>query len=410
MRAALKKIIRAGRLFSAHSARNVLLFNCVFLLLTAACAAPEAPSASNTQTAASVSVSIPTEDCPEDQSTLEICAQGHLLPSDTPLPQLGLEAENPIAPGANPALTPAAPSLAVTPSPSATSAPLPGRCLDDLCSYSGPLFLRRPIDPPANDVADATYRFGSTQSGVRDPHHGVEFLNGFGTPVLAAADGLVAVAGTDVDPISPHGAWPILFYGLYSNFYGNLVVIEHPLPDAIQAEFPDLAGPLYTLYGHLSEISVQPGQQVQAGQQIGKVGMAGIATGSHLHFEVRLGENSYKASHNPELWLAPRPDESGQLMGALAGRFIDSFGNSQEMPDIVLQRLPEGADGPSDFKVTVLTYEEMVLIGQPPFGESFGAGDLPAGLYRLSFPMGGLRQEIVQVYPGQLTVGTFRAQ
>ena len=353
---------------------------------------------------------MPTEDCPEDQSTLEICAQGALLPSNTPLPQSGPETGNPTASGKNPALPLTASSPAQTPSPTAPSAPLPGPCLDDLCSYSGPLFLRRPIDPPANDNVDTTYRFGSTQSGVRDPHHGVEFLNGFGTPVLAAAEGVVAVAGTDVDPISPHGAWPILFYGPYSNFYGNLVVIEHPLPDAIQAAFPDLAGPLYTLYGHLSEISVQPGQLVQPGQEIGRVGMAGIATGSHLHFEVRLGENSYKTSHNPELWLAPHPDESGELMGALAGRFIDSFGNSQEMPDIVLQRLPDGADEPSDFKVTVLTYEEQVLIGQPPFGDSFGVGDLPAGLYRISFPMGGLRQELVQVYPGQLTVVTFRAQ
>ena len=132
--------------------------------------------------------------------------------------------------------------------------------------------------------------------------------------------------------------------------------------------------PLYTLYGHLSEIDVQVGQQVTAGQQIGKVGQAGIATGSHLHFEVRLGENTYQASRNPELWLTPHLDANGQPMGAIAGSFLDSYQNYLEIDSIVLQHLPQGPDGaksPSDFEVSVLTYEEKGLIGQPPWQESF---------------------------------------
>ena len=270
------------------------------------------------------------------------------------------------------------------------------------------LFLRRPIDPPANDSVDITYRFGSTQSHLRDPHHGVEFLNRLGTPVLAAADGKVVVAGTDIEPTSARGVWPITFYGLYSNFYGNLVVIEHAMPAAVSSAFPDIPSPLYTLYGHLSAIEVQPGQEVKAGQEIGKVGMAGIATGSHLHFEVRLGENSYKASRNPELWLAPHIDSNGQPKGALAGRFLNSYNTSLELPSVVLQHLPSGPDGPSDFEVSMTTYEEKGLLGQAPFLESFGAGDLPAGWYRITFPMNGLRKELVQVFPGQLTVVTFR--
>ncbi len=243
---------------------------------------------------------------------------------------------------------------------------------------------------------------------MRDPHHGVEFLNAYGTPVLAAADGIVVTAGGDLDPTSPRGAWPITFYGPYMNFYGNLVVIEHPLPDALKTALPDIPGPIYTLYGHLSEIAVQVGQAVTAGQQIGKVGQAGIATGPHLHFEVRLGENTYAASRNPELWLVPSPSPDGQSMAALAGRFIDSYGNNQEKDSIVLQHLPDGPEGAADFEVAVMTYEEKKLIGQLPWQESFGATDLPPGWYRVSFPMNGLRQELVQVFPGALTVITFR--
>lgn len=310
-------------------------------------------------------------------------------------------------------LTPATLTEAPPSAPTITFIPIPPTpCPPDLCSYMAQFFLRQPIAPPGNDSNDVTYRFGSTQGGQRDPHHGVEFLNPYGTPVLAAADGVVVVAGTDVDPITPRGEWPILYYGPYSNFYGNLVVIEHKLPGELLSVFPDLPQPLYTLYGHLSQIEVSQGQPVQAGQEIGKVGMAGIATGSHLHFEVRLGENLYKEARNPELWLSPHQDKDGRPMGAIAGRFLNSFGASlsgpDELPEVVLQHLPDGPDGPSDYTVTVQTYEEKKLVGLPPWEESFGVGDLPAGWYRLSFPMGGLRQELVQVFPGQLTVVTFR--
>jgi murein DD-endopeptidase MepM/ murein hydrolase activator NlpD len=255
-----------------------------------------------------------------------------------------------------------------------------------------------------------TYRFGTTQGKKRDPHHGVEFLNRYGTPVLAAADGKVIVAGDDLKPTSPQGAWPITFYGPYSNFYGNLVVIEHQTPAALTKAFADFPQPFYTLYGHLSEISVQVGQQVQAGQEIGKVGMAGIATGSHLHFEVRLGENSYKHSHNPEFWLAPRMDSQGQPYGGIAGLIVNRYNTVVAIEDIVLQHLPGGPDQPKDFEVHLQTYQEKVLVGQLPFRDSFGAGDLPAGLYRITFPYFGLQEFIVQVLPGQLTVATLRVK
>ena len=353
------------------------------------------------ETQSAVGTATRTVECSQTSSQGVLCTPDELLSSSTSVtptaPGVSLEAT------ASPEISSSIPSLTSTLVPP-TSTP----CPPDLCAYSDQYFLARPIALPGNDSIDSTYGFGSTQSGRRDPHHGVEFLNGSGTPVLAAADGVVVVTGDDRQPTSPHGVWPITFYGPYSYFYGNLVVIEHQAPQGLLLSFPGLPQPIYTLYGHLSQISVQVGQQVTAGQEIGKVGMTGIAEGSHLHFEVRLGENTYKASRNPELWLKPHTDELGRLMGGIAGRVLNSYNVNLQLSSIVIEHLPEGPDQPNDFQVTLLSYEEKTLIGFAPFEESFGIGDLEAGWYRISYPYLGLQQRLVEVFPGQLTVVTLR--
>jgi len=282
------------------------------------------------------------------------------------------------------------PTAAATAIPTAqpTNTPSPTPCATDLCVIPNPFLLARPIAPPGRDQIDFTYRFGSTQGGQREPHHGVEFLNSSGTPVLAAADGAVVVAGDDRK----------IFYGPYSYFYGNLVVLQHNLPGITQ--------PVYTLYAHLSQILVKQGDQVKAGQRIGLVGMSGVATGSHLHFEVRLGENSYEQSRNPELWLAPHTDENGQLNGALAGRIVDKSGFRLDIPNIVIKHLP-APDQPADSQYYVGTYQEPDLLEQPPWKENFAIGDLPAGWYRVEFVQYGMQERVVRVLPGQLTLVTF---
>ena len=305
-----------------------------------------------------------------------------LLPSATPLK---------LTTTSSPVITP----VQMLPSPD---------CEGNQCVYSGQFFLQRPIDPEDNDKVDVTYRFGTTQGGRREPHHGVEFLNPYGTPVLAAGDGEVVVAGQDDEPITERGVWPIEYYGKFASFYGNLVVIEHQPPESLLALVPDYPVPVYSLYGHLSEIDVEVGDKVKVGDIVGKVGMAGTAIGPHLHFEVRLGENKYPNSRNPELYLAPHKDENGELNGGLAGSILDSWGNYPEVKEIVLTHLPDGADEPGDLRVYLQTYQEKDLLGELPWNESFAAGDIPPGLYRMTFPYYGLREVMFKIFPGKLTV------
>jgi murein DD-endopeptidase MepM/ murein hydrolase activator NlpD len=317
------------------------------------------------------------------------------LPSATPSQSApGLMATStaiPLSPTMTLPLGPATRTATTEPPPTATlqPTPVPTACTPDLCIVTGVFPFSRPIALPGTDSIETAYRFGSTANGTRDPHHGVEFLNPFGTPVLAAADGDVVVAGDDRK----------VFYGPYSYFYGNLVVLEHHLPGY------DL--PVFTLYGHLSKILVQVGQRVQRGQRVGLVGMSGVATGTHLHFEVRFGENTYASSRNPELWLEPHVDKGGVPNGAIAGRILDSQGNPLAVKNIVFNQVTDGGQA-TFYRAFVGTYEEKGLLGQPPWGEDFGLGDVPPGQYNISFVQFGFQQYTVQVLPGQLTLVTYR--
>ncbi len=297
----------------------------------------------------------------------------------------------PLSPTITLPMSPATPTATMEPPPTATlqPTPVPTACPPDLCIFTGVFPFSRPISPRGTDSIETAYRFGSTENGTRDPHHGVEFLNPIGTPVLAAADGDVVVAGDDRK----------IFYGPYSYFYGNLVVLEHHLPGYNL--------PVFTLYGHLSKILVQVGQSVHRGQQVGLVGMSGVATGAHLHFEVRFGENTYASSRNPELWLEPHVDENGVPNGAIAGRILDSQGNPLAVKDIVVNRVTDGGQATFN-RAFVGTYEEKGLLEQPPWDEDFGLGDLPPGQYNISFVQYGFRQYTVQVLSRQLTLVTYR--
>jgi hypothetical protein len=140
---------------------------------------------------------------------------------------------------------------------------------------------------------------------------------------------------------------------------------------------------------------------------VGLVGMSGVATGTHLHFEVRFGENTYASSRNPELWLEPHVDKGGVPNGAIAGRILDSQGNPLAVKNIVFNQVTDGGQA-TFYRAFVGTYEEKRLLGQPPWGEDFGLGDVPPGQYNISFVQFGFQQYTVQVLPGQLTLVTYR--
>jgi murein DD-endopeptidase MepM/ murein hydrolase activator NlpD len=78
------------------------------------------------------------------------------------------------------------------------------------------------------------------------------------------------------------------------------------------------------------------GSKLFAGQEIGLVGASGSAIGSHLHFEVRYGQNTYFSTRNPELWFAPL-----EGAGALAGRIYDPD-YPQVRGAVRIQRMEDG--------------------------------------------------------------------
>lgn len=278
------------------------------------------------------------------------------------------------------------PTLTSAPVTLTPIAPTPVTCdpfTTDFCIADGHFILQRPIKPPANDSVDVTYPYGSTANGTRDSHRGVEFANSSGTPVYAAADGDVIFAGPDEEAI----------YSPWRNYYGNLVVIQH-------------SDGIFTLYAHLSKINAYAGQTVLVGEQIGEVGSTGTAMGSHLHFEVRQGNaQDYSATHNPVLWLAPKPDGNGGFLGALMISVVD--GNfSFQSAEFTMNYHP-GRNHPREKSVYLSTYAPEMMRGD----ENAALGDLPPGEYRIALNHNGqLYERWVEVESGKLTQVVFVMQ
>jgi hypothetical protein len=251
----------------------------------------------------------------------------------------------------------------------------------DYCIAESHFILQRPIHPPANDLVDETYLYGSTADGTREPHHGVEFPNQSGTPVYAAANGTVIFAGQDKEAI--YSPWP--------NFYGNLVVLRHK-------------DELFTLYAHLSKIDVKAGQVVGAGTKIGEVGRTGVAIGSHLHFEVRRGKvEDYFSTQNPELWLIPAKDKKGYFFGTLVISVVDEERKLVKYSEYTIRSTSDESN--KEVKSYYgITYSADMLNGT----ENAVLGELPVGRYRIAIERNGkVYERWVEVESGRLTQVVF---
>jgi len=260
----------------------------------------------------------------------------------------------------------------------------------DYCITEGHFIFQRPIHPPANELLDETYLYGSTAEGTREPHHGVEFPNQSGTPVYAAAEGTVLFAGADNQAV--YCPWP--------NFYGNLIVLKHN-------------DGLFTLYAHLSKIDVETGQAVDTRTKIGEVGRTGVAIGSHLHFEVRQGDvEDYFATQDPQLWLLPAKDPPGQggRFGVLVISVMDADHNLVKYAKYTIT----ASEKQSDEEVKSyygITYPADMLkedTRSGPVDQNAVLGELLIGRYRIAIERNGkVYARWVEVESGKLTQVVF---
>ncbi|MBS0017639.1 MAG: M23 family metallopeptidase, partial [Arthrospira sp. SH-MAG29] len=128
---------------------------------------------------------------------------------------------------------------------------------------------------PLSIPAPITSLFGWRQHpvlGIGRFHTGIDFGADTGTPVVASYSGEVTLAD-------------------WLGGYGLTVVLNHPKKSQ------------ETLYAHLSELFVKPGEFVEQGEVIGRVGSTGMSTGPHLHFELRKLTNEGWVALDPQLQI-----------------------------------------------------------------------------------------------------------
>lgn len=135
-------------------------------------------------------------------------------------------------------------------------------------------------------------------------HEGIDIAASYGDAILAAASGTVVLAG---------------WYG----GYGRTVIIDN-------------GKDVTTLYGHASRLLVKIGEQVDAGQEIARVGASGVAQGPHLHFELRVRERAVDplpmlaglpapAALPPVATAAPAPDRRTTAAGVVYRVQVGAF-------------------------------------------------------------------------------------
>lgn len=243
-------------------------------------------------------------------------------------------------------------------------------------------YFVRPIAADEVNWPLARYRYGGVFF-ADVTHTGVDIPAKPGTPVLAAGPGTIIWAGWGLFSGDPRNE---------RDPYGLAVVIRH--------DFGHEGQTLFTAYAHMRQVDVALGQWVDAGQYLGEVGDTGYTTGPHLHFEVRIGDNTYFQTRNPELWIVPP-----QGWGVLAGRVMDSNRILMRSRTVAIESISTGR------RWSVITYGPDSIRPDPYYNENMVISDLPAGRYLVTIVFDGrnYRQE-VEIRPGQVTYFTFRGE
>lgn len=243
-------------------------------------------------------------------------------------------------------------------------------------------YFVRPITADEVNWPLPDYRYGGIFTNTDVVHTGIDIPAPRGTPVQAAGSGKVVWAG----------------YGLYlgkndpNDPYGLAVTIRHDFG------YQGLA--LYTVYAHLDCIDAVVGQRAEAGTPLGVVGTTGNTTGPHLHFEVRIENNSFFATRNPELWLAPP-----QGWGVLVGRMMNTNGSLLSRQDVTVLSLASGR------KWTIISYGEQIVISDDYYRENLVLSDLPAGNYEIVIDYLEKRYTAeISIHPGAITYFSFRGE
>lgn len=162
-------------------------------------------------------------------------------------------------------------------------------------------FLRTPLDFARITSGFSLARWHPVLNRIR-AHKGVDYAAGTGTPIKSAGDGRIAFKGV-------------------KGGYGRVVVVKH-------------GASVETLYAHMSSYrsGLSVGSRVRQGQVIGYVGMSGLATGPHLHYEFRVGG----IHKNPAKVTLPRANPLArvlltqfQVVSAPMLAQLDNLGHSQ---------------------------------------------------------------------------------
>ncbi len=334
--------------------------------------------------------------CQGNQPTASLVAQ-QASATSAPIPSATTTSDRPAKNDSLPNTPEAAPP---TPSSTGIATQLPGGIV-----FFNPTETPIPVaswrppsypDPWAPTIYDHFYfsnpfAANEVSTGVSDYRYGGEFFEDIvhtgvdipaprGTPILAAGPGTVVWAGYGVfqggyDPKDP---------------YGLAVTIRH--------DFGYQNHSLYTVYGHMEEVDVVEGQHVEAGELLGLVGETGRVTGPHLHLEVRVDENSFFTTRNPELWIVPPIG-----WGIIAGRMMDSYDQQIYDQQLII------TDPQTKQNWFAWSYGKTAVNSDPYYQENLVIGGIPAGKYVLRTAFGGMNFTTpIEVHAGGVNYFYFR--